>query len=84
MNNNFISHIDKFATDHNKAENGIFEKCLLLVAEPPIKGTITKGKLKWRGIKLVCTEPSVEPSERWLEQRGKQISPKISMGVPQL
>ena len=63
-----------------------FEKILRSSeTNPPIKGEITKGKLKWRGIRLVkqdrCTHEAY-----WLEQRGKQIggSYTVSMIIPKL
>ena len=45
---------------------------------PPIKGEITKGKLRWRGINLCekawnCLSEGVE-REVWFTQRGIQIS----------
>lgn len=36
---------------------------------PPIKGEITKGKLKWRGVKII-----VQNGKKYLIQRGKIIS----------
>lgn len=46
------------------------------MAEPPIKGEITKGKVRWRGIRIVHQNDGFKYT-KWLEQRGKQISPKI-------
>lgn len=40
----------------------------LSYATPPIKGEVTKGKLRWRGIKFV-----IRGLEERIEQRGKQI-----------
>jgi len=42
-------------------------------AIPKIKGKTTKGKLKWRGIKL-CSVIKSYPNKYWLTQRGKKIS----------
>lgn len=44
------------------------KETLLRYAQPKIKEPITKGKIKWRGIKLI-----EQPSDNrfWLEQRGK-------------
>ena len=47
-------------------------------AVPPIKGIITYGKLKYRGIKLV-EQPST--NQKWIEQRGKRISPVIQINA---
>lgn len=41
---------------------------------PPIKGEITKGKIKWRGMKLVCCELN-----SWIEQRGVRVSPILTI-----
>lgn len=49
-------------------------------AVPPIKGKITKGKLKWRGIKHVTYYNNLV-HEEWLEQRGRQISDKIIIEI---
>jgi len=54
----------------------IIEDTLRKEAQPPIKGKITKGKIKWRGIKKVEKRNEFH-HEEWLEQRGRQIGPKI-------
>ena len=59
-----------------KQENDIFEKCLRTMATPPIKGEITKGKIKWRGI-TIAQQRNGFVTLRWLEQRGERISPMI-------
>ena len=59
-----------------KKENEIFEAALRNNAIPKIKGEITAGKIKWRGIRIVQQNDFLR-SFKWLEQRGKQISPKI-------
>lgn len=41
-------------------------------ATPKIKGEITRGKLRWRGIKKV-----IDPFDEWYEQRGQRITDKI-------
>lgn len=62
VRNDFVSQISSFRMMH-------FERALRVKAIPPIKGEITKGKLKWRGIELVSHN-----HRQWLEQRGKRIS----------
>jgi hypothetical protein len=57
-------------------ENTVLEKALRESAVPPIEGPITKGKLKRRGIVMVTTNEGGIP-RKWLEQRGKIISPVI-------
>jgi len=66
-----------FFAEHKKKESEIFEKALRENAEPKIKGDITKGKIRWRGIKIIHQNEFLK-STKWLEQRGKQISPKIT------
>ena len=47
-------------------------------AEPKIKGEITKGKLRWRGIRLVNQEiHGTFKKEYYLTQRGKKIGESI-------
>lgn len=58
-------------------ESDAIEFTLRYIAQPPIKGDITSGKIKYRGIKLI-TKTTPLPNgglktERWLEQRGKII-----------
>ena len=68
--------INQFISDIVKKQNQIFMAALRTMAVPIIKGEITKGKLKWRGIRL-CKLNDPLKYIVWLEQRGKQISPKI-------
>lgn len=62
-----------------KQRDKLFESALRTMAEPPIKGEITKEKLTWRGIKMIHQQIGFD-SYSWLEQRGKQISPKFHIG----
>jgi len=59
-----------------RLEEELFTTALRTMAEPPIKGEITKGKLRWRGIRLIRQQVGLD-CYSWLEQRGKQISPKF-------
>ena len=59
-----------------RQEENLFTTALRTMAVPPIKGEITKGKLTWRGIRLIRQQVGLD-SYSWLEQRGKQISPKF-------
>lgn len=45
---------------------------ILTYSVPPIKGEITAGKIKWRGIKL-CIQNDFDNSTHWVEQRGVKI-----------
>lgn len=53
-----------------------FIKNQLKLAKPQIKGEITKGKLKWRGIKLIEIN-DFNGTTKWIEQRGKQIGERL-------
>ena len=59
-----------------RKEEELFTTALRVIAKPPIKGEITKGKVRWRGIRIVQYNDGFKYT-KWLEQRGKQISPKI-------
>lgn len=50
----------------------------LKLANPQIKGEITKGKLQWRGIKLIEIN-DFKGTTKWLEQRGKQIGERLRL-----
>lgn len=63
-----------------RQEEELFTTALRVMAEPPIKGEITKGKIRWRGIRLIRQQIELD-SYSWLEQRGKQISPKFHIEV---
>jgi len=72
-----IDNITKcFIDEVQRQQEEIFTTALRTMAEPPIKGEITKGKIQWRGIRLIRQQVGLE-SYSWLEQRGKQISPKF-------
>lgn len=64
--------------DIQNKHDEILETALRTMAEPPIKGEITKGKIRWRGIRL-CTQNDGLKSYTWLEQRGRLISPTITI-----
>ena len=73
---NIASVTQRFIAEMQKQEEELFTTTLRTIAEPPIKGEITKGKLTWRGIRLIRQQVGFD-SYSWLEQRGKQISPKF-------
>ena len=68
--------ISRLIQEQQKKEEEIFTAALRIMAEPPIKGEITKGKIRWRGIRIVQYNDGFKYT-KWLEQRGKQISPTI-------
>jgi hypothetical protein len=70
--------IDNLTREQVKFQEDIMFKSLRLYAEPPIKGELTKGKIRWRGIRLI-QQVTMKGYRTWLEQRGKRISPTIIM-----
>lgn len=88
MNNTLLEVIDvgepvfsqKILLDHFKAiddaKYNVFLHYLRTEVKPAIKGEITKGKLRWRGIRH-CTNMELGKMTEWLEQRGKRITPKM-------
>ena len=52
-NFNLDNIVNKFIQEQLKKEEEIFTSALRIMAEPPIKGDITKGKVRWRGIRIV-------------------------------
>lgn len=73
---NIASVTQRFIAEMQKQEEELFTTALRTMAEPPIKGEITKGKITWRGIRLIRQQVGFDYYS-WLEQRGKQISPKF-------
>lgn len=58
------------------------EDILRNYATPPVKGEITAGKLKWRGIRLCIKTEGLFPfrdNVEWVEQRGKAIGEPFSI-----
>tara|TARA_B110000114_G_scaffold168507_1_gene191517 strand:+ start:421 stop:741 length:321 start_codon:yes stop_codon:yes gene_type:complete len=73
---NIASVTQRFIAEMQKQEEELFTTALRTMAEPPIKGEITKGKITWRGIRIIRQQVGFD-TYSWLEQRGKQISPKF-------
>ncbi len=73
---NIANVAQRFIDEVRRQEENLFTTALRTMAVPPIKGEITKGKLTWRGIRLIRQQVGFD-SYSWLEQRGKQISPKF-------
>lgn len=73
---NIANVTQRFIYEVQKQEDELFTTALRTMAEPPIKGEITKGKIRWRGIRIIRKQTGLD-SYSWLEQRGKQISPKF-------
>lgn len=52
-----FSHIDNAITEQTKQLNDAVEFACRNLVTPPIKGEITRGKVKWRGLRLkFCTD----------------------------
>lgn len=68
--------IESLIIEVYKAKAKMFEDTVRYLVEPPIKGEITKGKLKWRGITQCETQ---DHSQYWIAQRGKRISPILEI-----
>jgi hypothetical protein len=77
---NIASVTQRLISQMQKQEEELFTTALRIMAEPPIKGEITKGKITWRGIKLIRQHIGFD-TYSWLDQRGKQISPKFHTEV---
>jgi len=73
---NIASVTQPLIDEMQKKEEELFTTALRTMAEPPIKGKITKGKITCRGIRLIRQQVGLD-SYSWLEQRGKQISQKF-------
>lgn len=61
-------------------EEKIFRTALRIMAEPPIRGEITTGKIRWRGIRVIVQIEGLKQT-KWLDQRGRRISPKLVYDV---
>lgn len=63
-----------------KALNQMIEFTVRTTAKPIIKGEITQGKLKWRGLKLVMAGSPFN-RQYWIEQRGERISVILNITI---
>ena len=73
---NMDNVVNRLIKEQQKGEEIIFTHALRTNAKPPVKGAITRGKLRWRGIKMI-QHNEIFKYTKWLEQRGEQISPRI-------
>jgi uncharacterized Fe-S cluster-containing radical SAM superfamily protein len=55
-----------------KVKEDAIKDALRIYVNPPIKGEITKGKLTWRGLRLV---EDFSNNTFWIEQRGIIVTP---------
>ena len=63
-----------------KKANEELETIVRDFSSPPIKGEITKGKLKWRGIKLEVYQDLGKTTYR-ITQRGEQIGYDVNIAT---
>ncbi len=59
---------------HNAIMRGWIEAMCATRVEPPIRGGVTKGKMRWRGVTLQISNPEYNVTHYVLSQRGKSIS----------
>jgi hypothetical protein len=73
---------DCFTQSIIKKQDEMIENAIRM-STPVIKGEITKGKIKWRGLRLVHKN-TYGKIETWVEQRGVKISPSFIITCPDL
>lgn len=71
--------VSQISTDFLDWQNQVLREWVYKAAKPKIRGEITAGKLKWRGIIL-----AKRGWRFWLEQRGVKISPEFYIEFPEL
>ena len=75
---NIAAAISRFIKEQSERQNAILEKAVRENAIPPIKGEMTKGKVRWRGLRMMQRGTGADGfTETWIEQRGKRITPII-------
>ena len=75
---NIADVTNRFIKEQSERQNAILEAAIRENAIPPIKGEITKGKVRWRGLRMINKGSVADGfTETWIEQRGKRISPII-------
>ena len=73
LNEQMINHADKLL-------DMVIRNSIKSV-DPPIKGKITPGKLKWRGLRLCSQDRGHDGIYYWIEQRGKVVGEKLLVSV---
>jgi len=75
---NIADVTNRFIKEQSERQNAILEKAVRENATPPIKGEMTKGKVRWRGLRMIHRGNGADGfTETWIEQRGKRITPII-------
>lgn len=75
--------VRKLSDERNEWLDLEFRKIVKEFATPPIKGTLTGGKCKWRGIRMF-RDNNLRSTVYTVRQRGKQIGPKLQIKYPDL
>ena len=73
------SEINKIVQHQTKEIDDLLQTYARNFSNPPIKGEITTGKVKWRGLKMCVKNNHDFSKEYWIEQRGVKISPVITV-----
>jgi hypothetical protein len=68
--------VNDIISDIVRKQDKELEKIVREYATPKISGEITKGKLRWRGLRLI-QKTGIAKDSYWIEQRGKIIGYKI-------
>lgn len=75
---NIADVTNRFIKEQIERQNAILETAVRENAVPPIKGKLTKGKVRWRGLRMIQKGGVADRfTEVWIEQRGKRITPVI-------
>lgn len=69
---------NRFIKEQSERQNAILEKAVRENAVPRLKGELTKGKVRWRGLRVIHKGTGADGfTETWIEQRGERITPII-------
>lgn len=71
MHKIFFEHCNKLFEKRDKMLESWLKEIIPKTCVPPIKGEVTKGKLRWRGIRMTTNYKG----DTYFTQRGKIISP---------
>lgn len=88
MENEFDSKIKQLANSRTEIVNQLQKRMLSSIddwliiqcrkhVKPPIKGELTKGKLRWRGVQGVCEIIDSHTNKHYLLQRGNKIGDEL-------
>lgn len=66
----------KIAEEREAAIENILLPQVIAFSVPAIKGGLTRGKIKWRGLRMIVQQ-DINGDIVWFEQRGKPVTQKI-------